>query len=147
MNLGAFLVVIALRRQGIIGEDVDDLQAWFTRVPATPQTDPGLPALARRIPPTAGFPRARTTIFLSLIETQTLHAVGGCDASTVAVAIYYYFRPSSAAWFVGELTQKEPVSTSMGPAHSPWPPAAIMTLAIGIYPEPFLQNGAEGATK
>ena len=34
MNLGAFLVVVALRRQGIIGEDVDDLSGLMHKSPA-----------------------------------------------------------------------------------------------------------------
>src|SRR4029078_2166852 len=33
MNLGAFLVVVALRRKGIIGEDVDDLSGLMGKSP------------------------------------------------------------------------------------------------------------------
>ena len=35
MNLGAFLVIVALRRQNIIGEDLDDIAGLMQRARAT----------------------------------------------------------------------------------------------------------------
>ena len=55
----------------------------------------------------------------------------------VAVAIYYYFR-LVRSMFVGEETEKAPLSTSFGLRFA-LAASGILTLAIGIYPEPFLQ--------
>ncbi|HTM47614.1 MAG TPA: NADH-quinone oxidoreductase subunit N [Bryobacteraceae bacterium] len=135
MNLGAFLVVIALRRQGIIGEDVDDLAGLMQRSPGYAILMLVFLLSLAGIPPTAGF-LGKYYIFLSLIETR--HYMLAVVATLyVAVAIYYYFR-LVRSMFVGDLTQKEPVASSAGLGFA-LAASGIMTLAIGIYPEPFLQ--------
>ena len=90
MNLGAFLVLIALRRKGIIGEDMDDIAGLM-------QKSPGYALLMlifllslAGIPPTAGF-LGKYYIFLSLIETHH-YTLAVIATLYVAVAIYYYFR-------------------------------------------------------
>jgi NADH-quinone oxidoreductase subunit N len=135
MNLGAFLVVIALRRQGIIGEDVDDLAGLMQRSPGYAILMLVFLLSLAGIPPTAGF-LGKYYIFLSLIETR--HYMLAVVATLyVAVAIYYYFR-LVRSMFVGDLTQKEPVASSAGLGLA-LAASGIMTLVIGIYPEPFLQ--------
>jgi NADH:ubiquinone oxidoreductase subunit 2 (subunit N) len=52
------------------------------------------------------------------------------------VAIYYYFR-LVRSMFVGEATEKAPMSSSVG-LRLALAASGIMTLIIGIYPEPFL---------
>jgi NADH:ubiquinone oxidoreductase subunit 2 (subunit N) len=54
----------------------------------------------------------------------------------VAVAIYYYFR-IVRSMFVGLLAERTPVATSFG-LKLALAITGIMTLAIGIYPQPFL---------
>ena len=54
----------------------------------------------------------------------------------VAVAIYYYFR-IVRSMFVGVLVERTPVATSFG-LRLALAITGIMTLAIGIYPQPFL---------
>jgi NADH-quinone oxidoreductase subunit N len=135
MNLGAFLVVVALRRQGIIGEDVDDLAGLVHKSPGYAVLMLVFLLSLAGIPPTAGF-LGKYYIFLSLIETK--HYMLAVVATLyVAVAIYYYFR-LVRSMFVGELTEKAPVSSSLGLRFA-LAASGILTLAIGIYPEPFLQ--------
>jgi NADH-quinone oxidoreductase subunit N len=135
MNLGAFLVLVALRRKGIIGEDMDDIAGLM-------QKSPGFALLMlifllslAGIPPTAGF-LGKYYIFLSLIETHhyTLAVIG---TLYVAVAIYYYFR-IVRSMFVRDLTEPAPLSTSLG-LRVALAVSGILTLGIGIYPEPFLR--------
>ncbi len=111
MNLGAFLVLVALRRQNIIGEDMDDIAGLM-------QKSPGYAVLMlifllslAGIPPTAGF-LGKYYIFLSLIETghYTLAVIA---TLYVAVAIYYYFR-IVRSMFVSEMREKAPLATSFG---------------------------------
>ena len=86
------------------------------------------------IPPTAGF-IGKYFIFLSLIQTG--HYVLAVIATLyVAVAIYYYFR-IVRSMFISPLADAAPVQTSFG-LRLALVLAGIMTLGIGIYPEPFL---------
>ncbi|MGA2589163.1 MAG: NADH-quinone oxidoreductase subunit N [Bryobacteraceae bacterium] len=135
MNLGAFLVVIALRRKGIIGEDLDDMAGLMQKSPGYALLMLVFLLSLAGIPPTAGF-LGKYYIFLSLIETK--HYVLAVIATLyVAVAIYYYFRIVRAI-FVRDLTEKAPLSTSFG-LRVALGVSGILTLAIGIYPEPFLR--------
>src|SRR6266576_3161916 len=111
MNLGAFLVVVALRRQGIIGEDVDDLSGLMHKSPAYAVLMLVFLLSLSGIPPTAGF-LGKYYIFLSLIETK--HYLLAVVATLyVAVAIYYYFR-LVLFFFDTAATEKAPVTSSLG---------------------------------
>jgi NADH-quinone oxidoreductase subunit N len=135
MNLGAFIVVIALRRKGIIGEDVDDLAGLMHKSPGYAVLMLVFMLSLAGIPPTAGF-WGKYYIFRSLIETG--HYMLAVVATLyVAVAIYYYFR-LVRSMFVGEATEKTPVASSVG-LRLALVASGIMTLLVGIYPEPFLQ--------
>ena len=135
MNLGAFLVIVALRRQGIIGEDLDDIAGLM-------QKSPGYAVLMlifllslAGIPPTAGF-LGKYYIFLSLIQTghYTLAVIA---TLYVAVAIYYYFKVVRSM-FTREVTEKAPLASSFGLRLAVGVTGAL-TLGIGLYPEPFLR--------
>jgi NADH-quinone oxidoreductase subunit N len=143
MNLGAFLVVVALRRQGIIGEDVDDLAGLMHKSPGYAILMLVFLLSLAGIPPTAGF-LGKYYIFLALIETR--HYLLAVVATLyVAVAIYYYFR-LVRSMFVGEETEKAPMSTSVG-VRLALAASGAMTLIIGIYPEPFLQLAQKSLLK
>src|SRR5690348_15791676 len=90
MNLGAFLVVVALRRQNIIGEDLDDIAGLMHKSPGYAVLMLIFLLSLAGIPPTAGF-LGKYYIFLSLIQSghYTLAIIA---TLYVAVAIYYYFK-------------------------------------------------------
>lgn len=135
MNLGAFLVVVALRRKGVIGEDVEDLSGLMHKSPGYAILMLVFLLSLAGIPPTAGF-LGKYYIFLSLIETGH-YALAVVATLYVAVAIYYYFR-LVRSMFAGEETEKAPVSSSVG-LRLAVAASGLMTLIIGIYPEPFLR--------
>jgi NADH-quinone oxidoreductase subunit N len=135
MNLGAFLVIVALRRKNIIGEDLDDIAGLM-------QKSPGYAVLMlifllslAGIPPTAGF-LGKYYIFLALIQTRH-YTLAVIATLYVAVAIYYYFK-IVRSMFVREMTEKAPLSSSVG-LRVALALSGLLTLAIGIYPEPFLR--------
>lgn len=135
MNLGAFLVVVALRRKNIIGEDLDDIAGLM-------QKSPGYAVLMlifllslAGIPPTAGF-LGKYYIFLALIQTRH-YALAVIATLYVAVAIYYYFK-IVRSMFIREMTEKAPLASSVGLRFA-LGVSGLLTLAIGIYPEPFLR--------
>jgi NADH-quinone oxidoreductase subunit N len=87
------------------------------------------------IPPTAGF-LGKYFIFLSLIETgHFLLAV--VAVLYVAVSLYYYFRIVSLM-FMADPIDRELPSLSPG-IRIALGVTAVMTLFIGLYPEPFIQ--------
>jgi NADH-quinone oxidoreductase subunit N len=135
MNLGAFLVIVALRRKGIIGDDMDDIAGLIHKSPGYAVLMLIFLLSLAGIPPTAGF-IGKYYIFLSLIETR--HYVLAVIATLyVAVAIYYYFRIVRSI-FTRDLTEKAPLSASFG-LRVALGVTGVLTLAIGIYPEPFLK--------
>lgn len=135
MNLGAFLVVIALRRKNIIGDDLDDMAGLMYKSPGYAVLMLIFLLSLAGIPPTAGF-LGKYYIFLSLIETHH-YFLAVIATLYVAVAIYYYFRVVKTM-FVGELTEKAPLATSFGLRVALGITGAL-TLAVGIYPEPVLR--------
>jgi len=135
MTTGAFAVVIVLRRKGLIGEDLEDLNGLYQRSPAAAVSLLIFMLSLAGIPPTAGF-LGKYFIFQSLIETK--HPVLAIFAALYAVpALYYYFRIVVHAWL------KQP-GEAPSPAISVAQAVAlgatlVVTLAAGVYPEPFAQ--------
>jgi len=135
MNLGAFAVLTSLRRKGIAGDDIDDLAGLMRKSPGHALLMLLFLASLAGIPPTAGF-LGKYYIFLSLIETG--HYVLAVVATLyVAVAIYYYFR-IVRSMFVSEPADREPAASSFG-LRVALGATGLATLAIGLYPEPFLR--------
>jgi len=135
MNLGAFMVLVALRRKGIIGEDLDDLAGLMRKSPGYALLMLIFVLSLAGIPPTAGF-WGKYYIFLSLIETHH-YTLAVIATLYVAVAIYYYFRIVRSI-FIRDVTEQAPLSTSLG-LRVALAVSGILTLTIGIYPQPFLQ--------
>jgi NADH-quinone oxidoreductase subunit N len=135
MNLGAFLVLVALRRGNIIGEDLDDIAGLMHKSPGYAVLMLIFVLSLAGIPPTAGF-LGKYYIFLSLIQTGH-YALAIVATLYVAVAIYYYFK-IVRSMFVREATQEAPLATTVG-LRMALAVSGLATLAIGIFPEPFLR--------
>ena len=133
MTIGAFAVVIVMRQRGLIGDELDDLDGLYQRSPAAALLLLIFMLSLAGIPPTAGFV-GKYFIFLALIQTHhPILAVFG--VLYIVPALYYYFRIVKHAWL-----QK--------PGDAPAPPmssaqaialgaAVFVSLAAGLYPEPF----------
>jgi NADH-quinone oxidoreductase subunit N len=136
MTLGAFIVIVALRRANIIGEDLDDIAGLMHKSPGYAVLMLIFMLSMAGIPPTAGF-LGKYYIFLALIQSGhfTLAAIG---AIYVAVAVYYYFK-IVRCMFIREAEEKTPaLAASLGLRFAVGL-TGFLTLAIGIYPEPFLR--------
>jgi NADH-quinone oxidoreductase subunit N len=135
MTLGAFLVVVALRRRNIIGDDIDDFAGLMHKSPGYAVLMLIFLLSLAGIPPTAGF-LGKYYIFLALIQTGH-YALAVVATLYVAVAIYYYFR-IVRSMFTREESEKSALASSFGVRFAVGV-SGILTLAIGIYPEPFLR--------
>jgi len=141
MNLGAFLVVVALRRGNIIGDDLEDINGLMHKSPGYAVLMLIFLLSLAGIPPTAGF-LGKYYIFLSLIQTGH-YALAVIATLYVAVAIYYYFK-IVRAMFVTDSTEPAPLATSAG-LRMALAVSGLATLAIGVYPEPFLRFVGQGS--
>ncbi len=134
MTMGAFLVVAALRRKDALGEDLEDMAGLVHKSPGYALLMLIFLLSLAGIPPTAGF-IGKYFIFLSLIQTGH-YVLAVIAALYVAVAIYYYFR-IVRSMFISPLKDASPAATSLG-LKVALAMTGLMTLAVGIYPEPFL---------
>ena len=133
MTMGAFAVVIVMRQRGIIGDNLDDLDGLYQRNPAAALLLLIFMLSLAGIPPTAGFV-GKYFIFQALIETH--HPVLAVFAALYIVpALYYYFRVVVHAWMK---TPGEAPAPHMSSAQAiALGVALFVTLAAGLYPEPF----------
>jgi NADH-quinone oxidoreductase subunit N len=133
MTIGAFAVVIVMRQRGLIGDNLDDLDGLYLRSPVAAVLLLIFMLSLAGIPPTAGF-MGKYFIFQALIETH--HPVLAIFAALYIVpALYYYFRVVVHAWMkkpgdapVPYLSYAQAVALGA---------AVFVTLAAGLYPEPF----------
>ena len=139
MNLGAFAVIIEMRRKDIIGDEIDDLSGLMSRSPALALMMLVFLLSLAGIPPTAGF-IGKYFIFLSLVQTghYNLAVLGVVYA---VVALYYYFR-IVVAMFMKKALDEVPYATSLGLRVALGTTLAL-TLLIGIYPQPIIHIARE----
>jgi len=134
MNLGAFGVILLLRRKEIVGDEIDDLNGLMSRAPVAAIFMLIFLLSLAGIPPTAGF-IGKYYIFLSLIETGHYYlAVLG--VAYAVVALYYYFR-MVVAMFMKPAPDTVPLASS-GALRFALGVTLAATLIIGIYPDPFI---------
>jgi NADH-quinone oxidoreductase subunit N len=139
MNLGAFAVIIMMRRKNLIGDEIDDLSGLMSRAPGLALMMLIFLLSLAGIPPTAGF-IGKYFIFLSLIETGHYYlAVLGVGYAVVA--LYYYFR-IVVAMFMKRPPDEVPLATSFG-LRVALGLTLAMTLIIGVYPQPFINIARE----
>ncbi len=139
MNLGAFAVVIMLRRKDLIGDDIDDLAGLMARAPGLAILMLVFLLSLAGIPPLAGF-IGKYYIFLSLIETRH-YLLAVLAVAYSVVALYYYFRLVVAMFMKPALTH-DPLATSAG-LRIALAITLAFTLVIGIYPQPFIGYAQE----
>jgi NADH-quinone oxidoreductase subunit N len=142
MNLGAFLVLVSLRRGDIIGDDIEDLSGLMRKSPWHAVLMLIFLMSLAGIPPTAGF-LGKYYIFLSLIETGH-YVLAVVAVLYVAVAIYYYFRVVRSM-FVSEPVDAVPAASSFG-LRVALGITGVMTVLVGVYPEPFLRLAQASAS-
>lgn len=141
MNLGAWAVVILLRRRNIAGEEVSDFNGLFFRNPWVAVLMLMFLLSLGGIPPFAGF-IAKYYVFSAIVDVYlatgsklilTLAIVAVLNA---AVALYYYIR-IVLAMFILELAEPAELSFSTGISIALVVTAAA-TVLIGIYPDPII---------
>jgi NADH-quinone oxidoreductase subunit N len=135
MTIGAFAVVIVLRRKGIIGDELEDLNRLYQRSPVAAVLLLIFMLSLAGIPPTAGF-MGKYFIFQALIMSRH-YTLAVFAALYILPGLYYYFRIVVHAWMREPGARPKPaISLAQAVALTV---AVFVTLAAGIYPEPFTQ--------
>ncbi|MBV9573262.1 MAG: NADH-quinone oxidoreductase subunit N, partial [Acidobacteriales bacterium] len=135
MNLGAFAVVTSLRQRDVIGDEIDDIAGLFFRAPTKAILMLIFLLSLAGIPPLAGF-YGKYFIFLSLMESG--HYVLASLAVLYAVFGLYYYMRIANAMFMREALDRTRLAVSPGMVVA-LGVTALATVAIGIYPEPFIR--------
>jgi NADH-quinone oxidoreductase subunit N len=135
MTIGAFAVIIVLQRQGIISDELDDLNGLYRRSPVSAAVLLIFMLSLAGIPPLAGF-IGKYFILQALIETgHTSLALFG--ALYIVPALYYYFRVVAHAYLYEPGNAPSPILT-VGQKVA-FTVLCFVTVVAGIYPEPFVQ--------
>jgi NADH-quinone oxidoreductase subunit N len=142
MNIGAFAILIYLRREGTSHENLDDFAGLSRRSPIAALAMLIFLFSLAGIPPTAGF-AAKLSIFYAAIQGgyYWLAIIGILNS---AVAAYYYLRVVVAMYM------KEPEGELASAAASPilWAGIALAlagTILLGILPGDILEAARQSA--
>jgi len=135
MQLGAFAVVVLLRRRDVIGDELKDLSGLYFRSPAVAVAMLAFMLSLGGIPPTAGF-MGKFWLFSAAIESGYvwLAVIGVLNS---AISLYYYVRIVVFMW-IREETMGSPIAMAPGLALVVIV-AAVGTLALGVYPGPLFE--------
>ena len=130
MQLGAFAIVVLLRRRDVIGDELKDLSGLHARSPFAAFAMLLFMLSLGGIPPTAGF-MGKFWLFSAAIDAQYywLAVIGVLNS---AVSLYYYIRIVVFMYLKKETMGSEPV---LGPSLAvALGVAVVATIVLGIYP-------------
>jgi NADH-quinone oxidoreductase subunit N len=135
MNTGAFAIVILLRRKGLIGDELEDMNGLYYRNPAAAVLMLIFLVSLAGIPPTAGF-IGKYFIFLALIQTKH-YVLAVLGVLYIVPAVYYYFRIVVHMWMK---ESRDTVHPTISPAQALALFATfLVTLGAGVLPERFVE--------
>jgi NADH-quinone oxidoreductase subunit N len=131
MQLGAFGVLVLLRRQNIAGDALEDLSGLAVRHPAAAVAMLVFMLSLGGIPPTAGF-MGKFWLFASAVEAGYIR-LAIIAVLNSALSLYYYIRVVVYMWARPENAGTPAIVPSRALAVS-MAIAAVATVAIGLYP-------------
>ncbi len=131
-NLGAFGVILMLRRHGEEADEITDLTGLVVRSPALAAAMALFMVSLAGLPPTAGF-IAKFYVFTAVLDAGQVGVAIVGVVSTV-ISVYYYLRVAYAM-FIGQ--PKDEVTIAGGRwATTALVAAALGVLVLGVLPTP-----------
>jgi NADH-quinone oxidoreductase subunit N len=141
MQLGAFAVVVMLRRHDVVGDELKDLSGLNVRHPMAAFAMLVFMLSLGGIPPTAGF-MGKFWLFSAAIDAEyyVLAVIGVLNS---AISLYYYIRIVVFMYLKKETAGSEPVLTpALGATLAV---AVVMTIALGLYPRQLFEYAEASA--
>ena len=147
MNMGAFGVIIALRRRGIIGDNVDDLTGLGQKAPMMAAMMAIFMLSLGGLPMTGGF-MGKYFLFGGLLQRGTAEGkswyywLAGWAILNTVVSFYYYVRFIKVMYLGDRIADNKPLALS--PAlQTALVVSVIGIIVIGVYPQPFIKLAQE----
>jgi NADH-quinone oxidoreductase subunit N len=143
MNMGAFGIIISLRRRGIIGDNVDDLTGLAHKAPGMAAMMAVFMLSLGGLPATGGF-IGKYFLFGGLLQrgkadgkTWYYWLAGWAIINTV-VSFYYYVRFIKVMYLGDTIADDKPLSLS--PAlQTALVVSVVGIIFIGVYPHPLIE--------
>src|SRR6266581_4495760 len=142
MNIGAFGVIISLRRHGIIGDNVDDMTGLAQKAPGMAAMMGIFMLSLGGLPGTGGFIGKYFLLWGLFDRARTdgknwYYWLAGWAVINIVVSFYYYIR------FIKVMYLGDSVADERTLSLSPALRTALLTslvgiVLIGIYPQPFI---------
>jgi NADH-quinone oxidoreductase subunit N len=142
MNMGAFGVIISLRRRGIIGDNVDDMTGLAQKAPGMAAMMAVFMLSLGGLPATGGFIGKYFLLWGLLQRGELEHKrwyywLAGWAVINIVVSFYYYIRFIRVMYLGDRVADEEPLTLS--PALKTAMVAALIGIIfIGVYPQPFI---------
>src|SRR5947207_3173440 len=142
MNMGAFGVIISLRRRGIIGDNVDDMMGLAQKAPGMAAMMAIFMLSLGGLPGTGGFIGKYFLLWGLLSRGETDHKswyywLAGWAVINIVVSFYYYIRFIRVMYLGDRIADEQPLTLSR-PLQTAMVVALLCILFIGIYPQPFI---------
>ncbi len=144
MNIGAFGVIISLRRRGIVGDEIDDMMGLAQKAPGMAMMMAVFMLSLGGLPLTGGF-IGKWFLFGGLFERGRLdnqnwyYWLAAWAAINTVVSFYYYVR-FIRAMYLSDETETDSLPLSLSPAlQTALVICVIGVIITGIYPQPFIQ--------
>jgi NADH-quinone oxidoreductase subunit N len=143
MNMGAFGVIISLRRRGIIGDNVDDLTGLGQKAPLMAAMMAIFMLSLGGLPMTGGF-IGKYFLFGGLLQRGAADGkswyywLAGWAILNTVVSFYYYVRFIRVMYLGDRIADNRPLALS--PAlQIALAVAVIGVIVIGVFPQPFIR--------
>ncbi len=147
MNMGAFGIVISLRRKGIIGDNVDDMTGLASKAPGMAAMMGIFMLSLGGLPLTGGF-IGKYYLLYGLWERGQVEAkasgktwyywLAGWAVINIVISFYYYLRFIKVMYLGDRVADDQPLSLSP-PLRAALAVSVIGIVALGVYPQPLLK--------
>jgi NADH-quinone oxidoreductase subunit N len=143
MNMGAFGIIISLRRRGIIGDNVDDLTGLGQKAPVMAAMMSIFMLSLGGLPVTGGF-IGKYFLFGGLLQRgqadnkNWYYVLAVWAIINTVVSFYYYFRFIRVMYLGDRIADNKPLALS--PAlQTALVVSVVGILVIGVYPHPLVK--------
>src|SRR5437588_12701574 len=142
MNMGAFGIVISLRRRGIIGDNVDDMTRLAHKAPGMAAMMGIFMLSLGGLPGTGGF-IGKYFLLWGLFDRAKVdkknwyYWLAGWAVINIVVSFYYYIRFIKVMYLGDRVADEEPLALS-GALRTALVVSLVGIVLIGIYPQPFI---------
>src|SRR2546425_427538 len=142
MNMGAFGIIISLRRRGIIGDNVDDMTGLAQKAPGMAAMMGIFMLSLGGLPGTGGFIGKYFLLWGLLQRGDADHKswyywLAGWAVINIVVSFYYYIRFIRVMYLGDRIADEEPLTMSTA-LRAAMIASLIGIIFIGVYPQPFI---------